>query len=63
MLNENTTVNKMVIWRDILETRPVQTPRGVSQVVGADYLDSIERLHSAIYANSTCKALYPRSGN
>jgi len=63
MLNENTTVNKMVIWRDILETRPVQTPRGVSQVVGNDYLESIENTHTAVYSNNSSKALYPRSGN
>ncbi|MDD4723104.1 MAG: hypothetical protein PHR07_10220, partial [Acidaminococcaceae bacterium] len=63
MLNENTTLNNMVIWRDILETRPVQTPRGVIQVVGDDYLESIENTHGAIYANSASKALYPRSGN
>jgi len=63
MLNENTTVNKMVIWRDILETRPVQIPRGVIQVVGDDYLESIESTHSAVYSNSSSKALYPRSGN
>ena len=63
MLNENTTVNKMVIWRDILETRPVQTPRGVIQVVGDDYLENIESTHTAIYSNNSSKALYPRSGN
>lgn len=60
MLDEVIKSTYLVVWREVMAERPVQTPRGSLSVVGINYKHEMVETHNIIYSNPTSKVFNPK---